>query len=378
MLTVLFVADISFWGGSTLSMKDMILTLKGRIKPIVLVSEEGDVSREMNALGIECLIIPYPSDFFKAPSIAFLPFWLIYTLRYKIKCLTFFRKISSELKGYNIDIVHSNTSAIDVGCELARMFHAKHIWHIREMLDTFSYIKFVGKSINSLKDKMATADKLIFISSACQQHWRVKTPMSKQIAIGDAVRSKSETSYIEQKKDYFLFCAVWLSEFKGTDIAIKAFAASGLAKDGYRLKLIGKYKKRYRAKLDKLSRQLNVEEFIDYLGLIDSNEVKSYMIEATAFLQCSKIEGLGRTAIEAMFYGCPVIARNCGGSLDFIRNHETGFLWNTIEDFSSALRLVVSTDVRSIVVNAHKEVSEKYSMELYGDKIMNIYLELCH
>lgn len=375
-LVVLYVADIPFWGGSTLSLKDMILTLQGRIQPIVLVPEEGDVSLGMKELGVECVIIPYPSDFFKAPSFAFLPLWLINTIRYKLICSKFYKKISEEFDGRQIDIVHSNTSAVDIGFELAQMLHAKHIWHIREMLDTFSYIQFVGRGFCGLKRKMSKADKLIFISSACQEHWNIDLPINKQIVIGDAVRRKTETVYFEEKKKFFLFCSVWLSEFKGTDYAIRAFALSGLVNDGYMLKLIGKYKRGYKKKLDKLSRELNIENSIEYLGLIDSCDVKEYMCRAKAFLQCSKIEGLGRTAIEAMFYGCPVIARNCGGTLDYIRNNETGFLWNTLEDLSAAMKYVVSSDVNNVVIAAQKEVSENYSVELYGDKILNLYNDL--
>lgn len=371
-LVVLYVADIPFWGGSTLSLKDMILTLQGRIQPIVLAPEEGDVSIGMKELGVECVIIPYPSDFFKAPSFAFFPLWLINTIRYKLICSRFYKKISEELNGRQIDIVHSNTSAVDIGFEIAQMFHAKHVWHIREMLDTFSYIQFI-EGIESLKKKMALADKLIFISNACRDHWQIDTPLDRQVVIGDAVRSGSDVIYIEEKEKYFLFCSVWLSEFKGTGVAIKAFAHSGLANKGYRLKLIGRYKKNYKKTLEKLSNNLGIENYVDYLGQIESDEVKKYMSEATAFLQCGKMEGLGRVAIEAMFYGCPVIARKCGGTLDFVIDKETGFLWNTEVELSHIMKTIVGNDVSDIILNGKEMVTENYSHDNYGDKIMNVY-----
>lgn len=372
-LSVLFIADIPFWGGSTLSLKEMILTLRGRIQPIVLVPKEGDVSLGMKELGVECVIIPYPSDFFKAPSFAFLPLWLINTIRYKLICSKFYKKISEEFDGRQIDIVHSNTSAVDIGFELAQMLHAKHIWHIREMLDTFSYIQFVGRGFCGLKRKMSKADKLIFISSACQEHWNIDLPINKQIVIGDAVRSKAELSYIKEKKKYFLFCSVWLSDFKGTGVAIKAFAQSGLANRGYRLKLIGRYKNNYKKTLEKLSKNLGIENYVDYLGQIESDEVKTYMSEAIAFLQCSKMEGLGRVAIEAMFYGCPVIAKKCGGTLDFVIDKETGFLWNTVAELSHIMKYIVDSDVSEIILNGQKMVADNYCHDNYGERLMQIY-----
>lgn len=374
--TILYISDIPFWGGSTLSLKDMINSLGDRVTPIVLIQSRGEVYTGMTKLGVECIVLPYPDVSFKTYGMTFYLFWLYYTIRYFIKRRIFLNKIETVLKGRKIDIVHTNTSIIDIGCDVAKILNCQHVWHIREMLDTFNYIQFVDGGLNKLKEKMSTADGLIFISSACCSHWNINGSLERQIVIGDAIRSKKDTKFVEFKKKYFLFCSVWLSDFKGTDVAIKAFAGSGLANQGYRLKLIGKYKKKYKQRLDKLSRQLNIDRSVDYLGLVDIEDVYSYMVEATAFLQCSKIEGLGRTTIEAMFYGCPVIARNCGGSLDFVEHGKTGFLWSSIEDISLYMKQVATNDMTDIIVNAQNIVTSLYNKEDYGDKIFKVYQKL--
>lgn len=371
-MNVLYISDIPFWGGSTLSMKTMIDSLCSNIKPIILVSEEGDISRYARSSNIECVVLSYPTDFFKAPRYAFIPFYIFAKFRYEYKKKHFLRTISLKLKNRKIAIVHSNTSAIDIGYDVAKLLKAKHVWHVREMLDTFNYIHFINGLAN-LKDKMAKSDGIIFISNACKSHWDVNSAANRQMVIGDAVRRKSDIVNIKEKKKYFLFVSVWLSEFKGTDLAIKAFALSGLSARGYRLKLIGKYKEVYRKQLEFLSRELDVYNYVDFVGLLDAKEVKQYIVEATAFLQCSKIEGLGRVSIEAMFYGCPVIARNCGGTLDFVKNGKSGFLWNTTCECAEMMKYVVSHDMGKIVKTSQEIVTANYSIEGYGNKILEVY-----
>lgn len=374
-LTVVFVSDIIQWGGSTLSMVDMITSLHDRIVPIVLVPGDGAVYRYMKSKNIECYIIPYTLNTFVEKHFLLIGFHRVYSvLHYWIKIQKSRKRIESIFGERKIDIVHSNTSAIDFGYYVARICKAKHVWHVREMLETFENT-YSRIGFEKLKDEMSTADKLIFITEACRTFWNINN-WDKSVVLGDAVRSKDDLVYYPTKSKYFVFCAQSLSKFKGCDIAIRAFGKSGLANKGYRLKLIGRYREERKQELDKIVADYNIMESVDFLGRVDSDDVKNYMVKATGFLQCSKMEGLGRTSIEAMFYGCPVIAKNCGGSLDFVIDGETGFLWNNEDECSLIMKKVSNMDVTSIIKAAQTLVSEKYNVEDYGDRILKIYTSL--
>ena len=54
----------------------------------------------------------------------------------------------------------------------------------------------------------------------------------------------------------------------------------------------------------------------------------------------SEFEALGRVTAEAMFYGCPVIAHATGGTLDLVKDGETGYLYNTIDECAELIRKV--------------------------------------
>lgn len=371
---VVYVTDIPGWAGSTLSLKDFLLPLREYINPIVLVYAKGEVYEYMISQGVEAHVVPYDFNYTLTRDNAFLSF-----LQYVYRCLKHWtlqrkslRVALPILRNREISIVHSNTSAIDFGYYLARKLHTKHVWHVREMLPLFDNARIIG-GVEHLKKQMSYSNKLIFISNACRDFWNINCEEHKKIVIGDAVRSKADTIYEKEKKSYILFCSQSLTAFKGAEAAIRSFGKSNLPLKGYRLKMIGTCDSGYRKELDQIAKEFRVEGMIDYLGRMGSSEIRSYMQEATAFIQPSKMEGLGRVAIEAMFYGCPVVARNCGGTLDFVEDGKTGYLWNTEEECVAILEMVSIEDNEDLILKAQNNVVEKYSVEGYAPQIMEVY-----
>lgn len=376
-IVVVFVTDISWWGGSTLSLRDMIPSLADYIKPIIIVYSKGDVYDFFKSLGVEVYVTSYEFNYFPSSTSWFKRVLknIYYTARHQIVQKKGLNHILPILRSRNVSIVHSNTSAIDFGYVLARSLHVKHVWHIREMLPLFSGIQIMC-GLFLLKHQMKFSDKLIFISHACYDFWDIKCDNKNKIVIGDAVMRRDELIYHREKKSYILFCSQGLTEYKGVDFAVKVFGISNLAQKGFRLKMIGAYNKNIKGKLDGIAKEYNIEKSIDYLGSLDINEIKILMSEATLLLQPSKMEGLGRVSIEAIFCGCPVVARNCGGTLDYIVDGETGFLWNTEEECVNLLEKVAVSDNESIVLKAQDLVKKQYSIEGYAPQIFEVYKTL--
>lgn len=371
---VVYVTDIPNWGGSTLSLKDMLPSIGEYINPIVLVYAKGEVYEYLISQEIEVHVVPYDFNYLVTKNNVFLRIFQ-YAYRYLKHWILLKRGLHDALQiliNREIDIVHSNTSAIDFGYYLARKLHVKHVWHVREMLPLFNNARILG-GVRSLKKQMEDSDKLIFISNACRDFWDINCDENIKTVIGDAVKSKADTVYNKEKKKYILFCSQALTAFKGADVAIMTFGKSSLPKRGYRLKMIGSCDLGYKEELTQIARKLNVEGYVDYLGQMESHEIRSYMRDATAFIQPSKMEGLGRVAIEACFYGCPVIARNCGGTLDFVEDGKTGFLWNTEEECISLIEKVSIEDNEDLILKAQKYVAEKYSIEGYAPQILEVY-----
>lgn len=350
--------------GSTYSLYNLIHSVNEWVDPVVLVQEKGVVNDFFKNKGIETIVSSYRRNLFNYVGgrriLLYIPRICKDFICNHVACI----RLDRLLKKQDIKIVHSNSTVVEFGILLSKKIGAKHVWHLREFMDLdFNFNPLGG--MKQLRKKINKADAVIAISHPIANHWRISEEQ-KIFVIWDAIRPFNEIMYIERKEKFFLFCCATLSDTKGADVAVTAFAYSGLAQKGYRLLMIGACSSEYRKKLDSIY-TLNIE----YLGY--QKEIKHFMKKSQAFLMCSKHEGLGRTTVEAMFYGCPVLARRAGGTQDFIVDRINGLFFDTVQECASLMNFCVENDLSELCKNANQFVAGNFTEEVYGKKIMDIY-----
>ncbi|WP_278235261.1 glycosyltransferase family 4 protein [Isoptericola sp. AK164] len=99
---------------------------------------------------------------------------------------------------------------------------------------------------------------------------------------------------------------------KDTATAVRAFAGSGLAADGWTLRVAGDGAQR--DEIARLADDLGVRSLVELLG--HRGDVDDLMRDAALFLATCPVEGLGLSVLEAMRSGLPVVAVGAGGHLD--------------------------------------------------------------
>lgn len=73
--------------------------------------------------------------------------------------------------------------------------------------------------------------------------------------------------------------------------------------------------------------------FVDFLGNVsDADKLKQIYISSSVLLITSSAEGFPLAVIEAMAYGCAIIATPVGDIPEHVRENENGFLFSTIEN----------------------------------------------
>lgn len=371
-LAILFICIDPSMGGSTASLYNLIISIIEHIQPIVLFPSVGVGYDFFMKNGIESYVYPFPR-LNEMQSNNILDVWKhpwhwhsIKKLRFDYGCLNYVKEI---LNGRHIDIIHSNTSPNDIGVLLARRLHAKHVWHVREFCDV-DYLKTdIYKGLPRLRNLINNADARIAISSSIKSYWQM--PDQNTWVLNDAVCSKNDICYFPNKDNYLLFSSYFLMEAKGCRSAIQAFAKSGVYKCGLRLKLMGHCTDEYKESLLKTACDLGVQNDIEFIPC--QREIKPWFAHAKAFIMSSKCEGLGRTTIEAMFYGCPVIAHATGGTLDIVKTGETGYLFNSIDECANLIQKVCKENQELIIKRAQLFAAENLSQEAYGPKIMQVY-----
>lgn len=372
MMNVLYICtDDGKPEGSTLSLLELIRSVRESVNPIVICSGTESVMNVFQSEGIETFSVPLfllweqPKRLVTAihhPSRSA-------TYRYVTSSFHTVHAVRKALAQRSIDIVHTNTSVVDVGHYIAHAIKARHVWHIRESLNHLGIKVFGG--MHNLQRKIENADARIVISHALKKEWCFSD--SNTFVVHDAI-VQSLPNIGEITRDTILFCAATINDYKGADLAVKVFCRASLG--AYTLTLVGECDEDYRQKLVTIANSYGLADRLRFTGYLQNLE--PIYRKAAALLMCSRYEGLGRVSLEAMAYGCPVVALARGGTLDFIHHNTTGYLFNTEQEGVDCLRESVKRPPH--VVSAARElIAEEYSETTYGKKIASIYNTLvCH
>ena len=283
------------------------------------------------------------------------------------------KKAAAICDSKHIDIIHTNTSVINIGMLISRRTKAKHVWHLREFGDLDFNMYPLISARKMWKQMNLYTDKFICISKAIYKHYKC-LDSEKKILIYNGVENKiNAITNKEHHSDIKFLIAGRISEAKGQKIVIEAakkllaigienfkifFAGSGRMPDNYDKVIVGKY--------------------IEQLGYInDMNELRSGM---DVELVCSRAEAFGRVTAEAMFAKMPVIGSRSGGTPELIIDGETGFLFapgDSNELAEKMLYFIENPSMISIMGNkAFKYACDNFTMDRCVKEINMLYNRL--
>lgn len=109
----------------------------------------------------------------------------------------------------------------------------------------------------------------------------------------------------------------------------------------------------YRADLEALARELEIEDRVKFLGRISEEELAAENAHAYAFVMPSRIslkpsegEGFGFVYLEAGIYGVPSIAANGGGSTETVLDSTTGLLVepDSLDSLTAGIRRLLDNE----------------------------------
>jgi glycosyltransferase involved in cell wall biosynthesis len=160
-----------------------------------------------------------------------------------------------------------------------------------------------------------------------------------------------------------------LVEHKGVDVLIRAVADLAIP-----VLIVGDGPER--PKLEALSKRLNAKsvEFLGFQPMAEAN--KLYAGAMLAVIPSRWYENGPLVILEAYAHGTPVVGADIGAIPEFIEEGKTGYLFETNNPHSlrQVLRRALSDpdELRRMGEIAHRLVRERYSPELYAQKLESI------
>ncbi len=366
MKKILFVSHSAELNGAELWLLETLKRLDRRsYGPSLIVPRPGPLLNAAADLGLETHVVPMKWWITERSRIWRQPFGWIWNLK-SVK------RIASIIRDRSIDLVFTNSAAINTGAKAARRTRIPHVWAIHEVLrgptPCLRYLfggraltRYIVKSsarviVNSEITKAAFpgAANVILIHNGVD------------IQAGDEGRQNSIRRELGIAADDLVAGIVGkIYEGKGQREAIRAVAALSGKYPNLRLLVVGEVRDEgYYDGLRKIVAENGLEGRVLFVGyhpdLVDILKVMNVLIVA------SVVESFGRAALDGMAAGVPVLAVRAGGLPEIIQHDRNGFLIDSREPKEIALALdhlfQNPNEARRAVEGGWTTVREKFSI----------------
>jgi L-malate glycosyltransferase len=286
-------------------------------------------------------------------------------------------KVKKLVRKENIDLIHVNDlyNLIPVVYKLSGG-SKPYVCHIRFLPTGFPkfifnlwlnlHLKFSERIVVVslfLKNQLPLHDKIEWIPN--------ELPIDEQYPPADFTSTKDIYT--------FLYLANYIPG-KGQDFALEAFARVTDVLPNWRLRFAGgdmglEKNKVFRDQLKARAKDLKVDKKIDWIEFVEDTE-REYK-SADIVLNFSEAESFSITCLEALFYGMPLIATDCGGPAEIVDHNLTGLLVlnRDIGAMANAMiQLANDRDLRIQFEESSRTISRKrFSLEKTSYRLYDVY-----
>jgi len=185
---------------------------------------------------------------------------------------------------------------------------------------------------------------------------------------------KVESSDDEKFK---ILCVTRITPRKGVKYLIEAFGELSQKNDNILLQIIGGGEGKN--DLEKLAKELGVENKIEFTGLISHENLPSYFEKADVFVLPSLNEGMSNSMLEALASGLPLIATDTGGTKELIEEGTNGFIvkMEDSRDLADKIKILMRDEnLRKRMGEASRKKAETMSWEKVASQYIKIYYKI--
>lgn len=378
-MNILFIAHEKSLNGASLSLLGIIDEIADENNIYVLSPyKEGDFVDELKKRNVKIFFSTYKRWKAYKPSkkYAWIAKKILCLLRCQINYISALRLKNVIIKE-KIEIIHSNTSVMNIGGILSKISGIPHVWHIREFGEedfNFNYLYSKKYTLNFMKEN---SDSIITVSKALYSKYENDLDKNKMTVIYNGVNLKNiyEKDFNISKNNINIIICGAISKAKGQKDAV--LAINEIVKRGYNDLTLSIAGNGDTEEIVNLIETFNLSDKIKLLGRVNNlNDIRK---DIDLELVCSKCEAFGRVTIEAMMSMIPVIGANTGGTKELIKDGYNGMLYKQGDylDLADKIEMFMKdrSRIESMGRNAY-EFSKKFTAELNASQIYRVYKKI--
>jgi glycosyltransferase involved in cell wall biosynthesis len=343
---------ISGLGGAEFSLLELVTHLRGAYEFHLIVPSEGPLKESAEAAGARVWVLPWPEaiagtgETAKRPSPARM-------LRSAACLRSFAQRLSKLLDEICPSVLVTNAAKAHViGALTRKRKHVPLIWYMRDGLEDRVFSRKLLALLSRRCDSAVCISR--YVASQFRKYVSASVPANVVYNIVDLSRFRPDAfppADLRKKPDEIWYGIVGaITPLKGHDIFLDAaervlqqlpkaiFAVVG--NNPYVTEAGLLYEERLRRRVASSS----LHDRVKFVGF--RNDVPSILSQLDILVQPNRgPEGLGRSVLEAMACGVPVIAVNKWGPAELIQDGETGLLFPPLDTGQLAAHmLTLGTD----------------------------------
>jgi len=300
-----------------------------------------------------------------------------------------YKKLREIILYEKYDLIHTHTpvasACVRIACrnlKFVKVFYTAHGFHFYKGAPIKNWIIYypIEKWLSKYTDVLITINQEDFEFAKS----KLKAKDVKQInGIGidlkrfrprsAELKKQMRNSYGYPDDEFILVCIGELNHNKHQDMLIKAISLLTAKMPKIKLLLagIGICENQYKL----LANKLNVERNIEFLGY--RRDIENLILATDLAVSSSRREGLPVNVMEAMASGLPLVATDCRGNRDLVKNGVNGYLVKTDDAAGMAdsiEKVLQSAMIRERFSRNSLETIKKYSLDRVKEDLEGLYL----
>jgi len=217
-------------------------------------------------------------------------------------------------------------------------------------------MKYFGSSISNIREKIVV--------------------IHNPIAFGK-IQGKDNSNTVLRKWNLktktFIYTVSSMFPHKNLTILLRAFALLKIKKPGLKLVISG-IGGPSKSEFEKISLDLSIAKDVINTGFISDYERDIFYANCLCFAFPSIFEGFGMPAVEALWFGVPVVASDIPVMREVTQNKAIYVSdFSDVEEWISAISRVIADYERIITKPGNKDLSDEYSIESVAKRYIDLF-----
>lgn len=279
--------------------------------------------------------------------------------------------VAQAARRFGAELIHTNTILTPEGGRAARALGLPHVWHVRELTGPQAPFQLPLKGQKLRDFTLRHASVLVANSEASAQPWREVVPADRLFVVPNGIElERFDSSLRPTRRPIVAMVANLTSRTKRHQLFIEAM---GTVKPHVDARIYGQRGPATDA-YDRQMAQLASEHGVQLMGFVEAPTV---MRDIDVLVQPAENESFGRTVVEAMASGLPVVGARGGGVGEIIVEGQTGLTFAPGDGagLAHAVRRLVDDEAlrRKLGATAERHARARYSVEAYARGVAAAY-----